>query len=381
MFDAYYKEELRKAYQKGIHWVNMHSVAKADRMEVRMDITRQIDKALLVSGNVYFTDGEKNNILVKGKAAYRAYCAFMKAHPEENTDQLIDRVGELVNLLVKIELEKIVRFCWTLKEDEYLDIEKIFSVKQYVQELMKHPVTFVIDNAVKNKKLCAIGTQKLYYSTRSGRHFHLADCPYCNGKILCADTEMGHMDRGVKPCTCVIRMRKREIEAALPKYQDAHYMTAFVDESIRLNPGCLIDDTQDNNQNLLSVILCKGKIHHEAQITKGNTVAKLICIARRTPKTTDTAVEAIGTALLKAAASGFDKHLIIYTDNAAAYGTWKKRKELQLLTESFESVKVLRIDRKNNTKADELIRKNDLMLLPRQTMDKVVRLYNTVKNF
>ena len=222
MSDSYYEEELRKAYQKGIKWVKMHAVAKAERMAIRMEITRQIDKALLVSGNVYFTNGEKENILVRGKAAYRSYCAFMKAHPEENTEQLKKRAEELVDLLVKIEIERIVRYSLTLNEDEYLDLEKIFSVKEYVQTLMKHPVTFVIENAVKNKKLGAISTHKIYYSTRRGRRFHLGNCPYCRGKMLCADTEIGHISRGIKACKCVKWVRKKEVEEIAYKAQDRH---------------------------------------------------------------------------------------------------------------------------------------------------------------
>lgn len=380
MSDSYYEEELRKAYQKGIKWVKMHAVAKAERMAIRMEITRQIDKALLVSGNVYFTNGEKENILVSGKAAYRSYCAFMKAHPEENTEQLKKRAEELVDLLVKIEIERIIRYSLTLKEDEYLDLEKIFSVKEYVQTLMKHPVTFVIENAVKNKKLGAINTHKIYYSTRRGKRFHLGDCPYCSGKMLCADTETGYIYRGIKPCKCVKRNQKKNTEEVVGNDHNIHYMTAYVDESLRINPGYLIDNGQDKNQNLLSVILCKGKIPHEAQITKGNTVAQIFCNAVRSSKTTDTTIEAIGTALLKAAAFGFEEHLIIYTDNESACKAWKKRKELLLLASAFKSVRVQSIGRGGNTKADALIRQNDLMLLPRQIMNEVVELYNEQKN-
>ncbi len=241
---------------------------------------------------------------------------------------------------------------------------------------MKHPVTFVIDNAIKNKKLGAIRTNKLYYSTRAGRRFHLESCPYCSRKMLCVDTEISYLDRGIKPCKCVTKIRKKEIEAVVNKTPNTNFMTAYVDESIRFNPGHIIDNAQERNQNLLSVILCKGKILNESQITKGNTVAKLVCIARRTANLTDTTVEAIGIALLNAAAIGFDEHLIIYTDNASACGKWKTKKELQLLAGAFKSVDVIRVDRGKNTKADALIRQNDLMLLPRQTMNKVVGLYN-----
>ncbi len=380
MFEAYYKDELKKAYQKGTKWVKMKAVAKKDRMEVRMDITRQIDKALLVSGNVYFTNGEKENILFKGKAAYKAYCAFMKAHPEENTDQLKERAEDLVNLLVKIENEILINFSRTLKEDEYLDLEKVFSVKQYVQSLMNNPVTLVIENAIKDKRLGAIASHKLFYSTRAGRRFHVEDCPYCSGKMLCADTEMGHLDRGIKPCQCVKRVRTKEIEELVHRDQYTHYMTAYVDESLRSNPGYIIDKEQDKDHNLLSVILCKGKVKKEDLITRGNTVARFVSVASRTANLVDTTLEAIGEALIKAAATGFDEHIIIYTDNRSACEEWKKRKELKLLAGAFKSVSVQSIGRKSNTKADALIRQNDLMLLPRQTMDKVVRLYNNVQN-
>lgn len=381
MLATYYEEELRKAYQKGIKWVNMKAVPKKDCMEVRIDITRQIDKALLVSGNVYFTEGEKDNILYKGKAAYKAYCAFMKAHPEENTEQLKERAEELVDLLVRIENERVMRFYRGLKEDEYLDLEKVFTLKQYVQSLMNHPVTFVIENAIKNKNLGAIGTHKLYYSTRAGKRFHLEDCPYCSGKILCADTETGHIDSGKVPCECIKRMRKKEIEEVTHKDHYMNYMTAYVDESIRANPGYIIDKEQDKDQNLLSVILCKGKIKKEDLVTKGNTVTRFVSVAKRTSNLLDTTLEAIGEALLKAAATGFDEHMIIFTDNKSACEEWKKRKELQLLAGAFKTVRVQSIDRGSNTKADALIRQNDLMLLPRKTMDKVVKLYNKVQSF
>ncbi len=376
MFEEKDEQILRNAYKNARSWVNMKAYPKEQRINVRCELIRQMDKSLVVSKHVYFTENEKSNFIIAGKRSYKAFCAFIKAHPEEITEQLEERATEIVDLLVILELQSLRRYRLFMNANEYLDLEKILSCKQYVREFLNGPVVNVIKTAISNKKFEAVKEWKMVYITKSGIKYHNADCRYLHkGKITCVGPERLYIYSDIKPCKCITDERIRELEAANQREQETKYMTAYVDESIRPNPSYVVDSSQGEMQNLLSIILCKGKIKNEELITKGNTVAQFVNKASSTAKTSDTAIEAIGEVMLKAAATGFYNNLIIFTDNASACSSWKKRKELEALSKAFESVRVTYVNRNRNKKADDLIRKNDVMQLPRTEMKKVVKIY------
>ena len=125
--------------------------------------------------------------------------------------------------------------------------------------------------------------------------------------------------------------------------------------------------------------MCKGKLKKEEQITKGNTIVKSMRIGDKTTKTSSTTIEAIGEVLLRAAAMGFKGHIIIYTDNKGAVTQRRSTAAYDALAKSFYSVNVYRIDRDHNKCADELIRKNDIMLLPKNKMNEVINTYCACK--
>lgn len=375
MFESNDVEVLKRAYGAGIKTVNKLSCPKERYLSERADIIRTIDKALVVSKDIYFTELEKQNILRKCKNALRHYCSFVKGNPDALTDQLLQRKEELLSLIISLEVPGISRFRRNLEDDDYLDLEEIFSKHRYVSELMKDPVVQVLENAVKDTEIRAIKKYKLYYMTRMGNRYHVSNCPCCRGKVLCVDNEFNLVTEGIRPCHCVKKAYERAEYIGLKKELEEKFITAFVDESRKSNPGHKIYADIGEKQNTISVILCRGKLRSEGDITEDNTIGRYIHVTEDTEKLEKTTFEAIGTAMLKASLMGLNKRLLIYTDNQGVCSKWRSCKPLELLSRGFPGVSVKFIKRGKNTVADGLLRQNSILQLPRDKMNDVITAY------
>ena len=375
MFETNDADVLKRAYETGEKTFGKQSYPKERYMSERADIIRTIDKVLVVSRDIYFTELEKQNILRKCKNALRNYCRFVKGNPEALTEQLLQRKEELLSLIISLEVPLITRFRRSLGDDDYLDLEEIFSKHRYTSELVREPITQVLENAVKDKEIRAIKKYKLYYMTRTGNRYHVSNCPCCRGKILCVDNEFNLVTEGIKPCRCVKKAYERAEYIGLKKELEKKYITAFVDESRKSNPGHKIIENLGKKQNTISIILCIGKLRSEGDITERNTIGRYIHVTEDTDKLYKTTFEAIGTAMLKASLMGINKKMIIYTDNQGASSKWRTCKPLELLSRGFPGVSVKFIKREKNTEADGLIRQNSILQLPRDKMNEVITSY------
>ena len=99
--------------------------------------------------------------------------------------------------------------------DLYLDLEEIFAKLRYVSELMKEPITQLLEKAIEDTEISAITKYKLYYMTRTGKRYHDRNCVCCRGKILCVDNEYNLVNESIKPCHCVKRANERAVECLL----------------------------------------------------------------------------------------------------------------------------------------------------------------------
>ncbi len=124
---------------------------------------------------------------------------------------------------------------------------------------MNHPLIKVIEDAIQNTKLGVVKEYRGCYSCKHGRKYHVMGCYYCNEKVVRADYEQNYVIEGFKPCKCVIQAEEEEISKVLAG-RESQYITAFIDESTRSNPGYYIDDDLEKKQNLISVIMCNGKV-------------------------------------------------------------------------------------------------------------------------
>ncbi len=368
------KEDLLFVYRNALGYVNQHSYPKGERAGYRNDLIRRMELWMISANDTGATECEKQKLLAEGKKIYKDYCAFAKGHPEENTEQLMQRVDLIIELLSEIEVKSISLYRINIEENQFLDVHRIFSEKQYVREFLNCSITTVLEHAIANKGLGAIRECHQYYMSDYGKKYHLKECRYCKGRKLNLFSEKQYMELGIGPCNCVIQANEKE-RRILKRKKEHECITAFVDESIRLNPGYQIDNSQDQYQNLIGVVMCKGKIKNEANITKGNTLAQFVRVGDRTPKTGETAMEAIGQVLIKAASMGYRERVLIYTDNQKAATDWRDNIVLGTLANMYESVSVCQIDRNSNKYADGLIRRNDIMVLPKHKMKDIVNFY------
>ncbi|SEL92251.1 hypothetical protein SAMN04487770_1214 [Butyrivibrio sp. ob235] len=376
MFETDDKSVLLDAYNKIASSISKRPVAKDKYMDIRAEIIKRIDKSLLVSRDIYFTELEKQHILKECKSTYKDYCGFINGNPTAKTTQLIERKNALLDLMISFEIQSILRFKNGLGEDLYLDLRSIFSNRKYKARLMKDSVQVILKDAVDDPELSAIKKVQLFYTTRAGKKFHLQGCPYCAGKMLCAEYEYMLIDKRIKPCRCVTKNNEIIKEKKL-KEQEEQYITAFVDESLRDNTGHYFDETLGMKQNVFSILMCKGMLRNEHSVTENGIIGQYIHVAERTEQLQYTTIEAIGTVMLKASLTGFSKNLIIYTDNQGVCNTWRKIPALEFLARSFSTVKIRFIRREKNKLADHLIRDNDIIVISKEKTKKLLEIYSS----
>ena len=369
-----YKAQLKDAYKQTVKFGNKDKCAPSEQTSIRQALTARVDKALLFSRGVYFTEMEKQREVFDCKKIYREYIDFIRGNEEGITSQLECRIDQMLDLLTDIETQGIITAKRQMGKDIYIDLEGLFCNSNYLCDLLKHPASDLVRKAFKDPEVDAVRINRAYFTTRYGKKYHAQGCPRCKGKLLCVTNEYILKRDGTKPCGCVIDYEKSLLEEKR-KHDESRYITAFIDESIRINPGYYFDDGEDRDQNVLSVILCKGQLTKESDITKENTIDRYMSIATRTSDLSETTMEAIGYVLLKGIARDFSGRVIIYTDNSSVCKKWREKDGLRKLSTSFESVKVTYKSRSDNKEADSILRKNSIMQLPKGKMDDIISLY------
>lgn len=375
---------------------------------LRAQFLQQVEKYVLFFNSSKTSIVEKRTLCNKGKMLYQKYCFQLKVNPEVDTTRLAQKMDELLHFIAVCEAEKFQHIRERQVAGDKIDLEQLLAEDKHIRILICKPIDAVVGEVFSNKKYTVVGEDNAaIYMTASGAKYHRKDCPYCKGKTLMKATLLKVENIGLKPCKCIEKesavavqeqqqcsrevenieepmMEKSIAENAVADNETAKvnivkrpvgqkkYVTAFVDESIRVNPWRAMDESISEKQGLYSYIICDGMLTGESLITESNTLYTGVESATEVHGTGDIAIEAIMAVLFRLAVTGYQDNVLIYTDNIGAKDCWFKSAASKHLSKLFASVMVCYIPREANKKADKLGRDRAVMDLPAETMTRVL---------
>ncbi len=375
---------------------------------IRGQLLQQVEKYVLLFNSSKTSIVEKRALCNKGKMLYQNYCFQLKVNPEVDTTRLAKKMDELLHFIAICEAEKFQLIRERQIAGYKIDLEQLFEEDKHIRILIGKPIDIVVREVFSNKKYTVVGEDNAaVYMTASGAKYHRKDCPYCKGKTLMKATLLKVENIGLKPCKCIERasaiavqdpcqclkgdenieeprLEKTIVENAVTEDEtkkvsivkrpvvQKKYVTAFVDESIRINPWRAMDESIPEKQGLYSYIICDGMLTGESLITGSNTLYTGVKEVTEVRGTGDVAIEAIMAVLFRLAVTGYQDNVLIYTDNIGAKDYWNKSAASKHLSKLFSSVMVCYIPREANRKADKLGRERAVMDLPAETMTRVV---------
>ena len=368
---------------------------------LRAQLLQQVEKYVLLFSSSKTSIVEKRALCNKGKMLYQKYCFQLKVNPEVDTTRLVKKMDELLHFIAVCEAEKFQHIRERQAAGEKIDLEHLLAEDKHIRILICKPIDTAVDEIFSNRKYTVVGEDNAaVYMTASGAKYHRKDCPYCKGKNLMKTTLLKVENVGLKPCKCIEKesvatetvaenitteIAPPEIIAEETKTEEPaqisivkhpvgqkKYVTAFVDESIRINPWRAMDESIPEKQGLYSYIICDGMLTGEALITESNTLYTGVKEVTRVRGTGDVAIEAVQAVLFQLAAIGYQDNVLIYTDNIEAKDYWHKSSTSKHLSKLFSSVMVCYIPREANRKADKLGRERAVMDLPAETMTRIL---------
>lgn len=364
---------------------------------LRAQFLQQVEKYVLLFSSSKTSIVEKRALCNKGKMLYQKYCFQLKVNPEVDTTRLAKKMDELLHFIAACEAERFQPIRERQVAGEKIDLEQLLAEDKHIRILICKPIDTAVDEIFSNKKYTVVGEDNAaVYMTASGAKYHRKDCPYCKGKNLMKTTLLKVENVGLQPCKCI---KKESVVAEnittenVPlgimteetKTEDPaqisiikrpvgqkKYVTAFVDESIRINPWRTMDESIPEKQGFYSYIICDGMLTGELLITENNTLYTGVKEVTEVRGTGDVAIEAILAVLFQLAATGYRDNVLIYTDNMGAKDCWYKSSASKHLSKLFSSVMVCYIPREANRKADKLGRERAIMDLPAETMTRIL---------
>lgn len=368
---------------------------------LRGQMLQQVEKYVLFFNSSKTSVVEKRALCNKGKMLYQRYCFQLKVNPEVDTTRLAQKMDELLHFIAACEADKLQLIREREVSGDKIDLEQLFAEDKHIRILLCKPIDTAVNEIFSNKKYTVVGEDNAaVYMTASGAKYHRKDCPYCKGKNLMKATMLKVENIGLKPCKCIekesvttesltesiatekvpLEMIVEEAKTEGPsqisiiKRPVGHkkYVTAFVDESVRINPWRAMDESIPEKQGLYSYIICDGMLTGEALITESNTLYTSVKDVAEVRGTGDVAIEAIMAVLFRLTATGYQDNVLIYTDNIGAKDCWYKSAASKHLSKLFSSVMVCYIPREANRKADKLGRERAVMELPAETMTRVL---------
>ncbi len=343
-------------------------------ISLRAQILQQVEKNVLLFGSSKTSMVEKRALCNKGKMLYQKYCFQMKVNPEVDTTRLAKKMDELLHFVAVCEAEKFQHVRERQVAGEKIDLEQLLAEDRNIRILICKPIDIAVDEIYTNKKYSVVGEDNAaVYMTASGAKYHRKDCPYCKGKNLMKATLLKVENVGLKPCKCIkeefVATKMDNVKHPIGQKK---YVTAFVDESIRINPWRAMDESIPKEQGLYSYIICDGMLTGEMLITESNTLYTGVKEVTKVRGIEDVAIEAIQTVLFQLASTGYQDNVLIYTDNIGAKDYWYKSSASKHLSKLFSSVMVCYIPREANRKADKLGRERAVMNLPAETMTRIL---------
>lgn len=368
---------------------------------LRAQFLQQVEKYVLLFSSSKTSVVEKRALCNKGKMLYQKYCFQLKVNPEVDTTRLSKKMDELLRFIAVCETERFQHIRERQVAGEKIDLEQLFAEDKHIRILICKPIDTAVDEIFSNKKYTVVGEDNAaVYMTASGAKYHRKDCPYCKGKNLMKTTLLKVENVGLKPCKCIEKVSvaaetvaenittesvplgiiAEEAKAEEPAQINIvkrpvgqkKYVTAFVDESIRINPWRAMDESIPEKQGIYSYIICDGMLTGEALITESNTLYTGVKEVAEVRGTGDVAIEAIQAVLFQLVATGYQDNVLIYTDNIGAKDSWHKSSASKHLSKLFSSIMVCYIPREANRKADKLGRERAVMDLPVETMTQVL---------
>ncbi|MBO5623149.1 MAG: hypothetical protein J5959_16145, partial [Butyrivibrio sp.] len=262
------KEIIYLAYLKAYSGIKGKKIDRAKYSQKRMEITQRIDRCMMTC-KYSVSDIDKRRAVLFGKNIYREYCIFVIANPEGKTDQLKERILELVDKISEIEEQEVFLYKYTLEEGSELNLREILKKGIYIKELTLIGITEVIKHAVENKQITAIIRHQLYNVTLTGKLYHKDGCRYCSGKDVIKIDIASEKGKKYKPCSCI---KGKGIQKRILSARKDHKtcLTAFLDESRRDDPIKLIVPGRTDKQNVMSYVICKGYLQGESEIEDKN---------------------------------------------------------------------------------------------------------------
>lgn len=368
---------------------------------LRAQFLQQVEKYVLFFNSSKTSVVEKRALCIKGKMLYQKYCFQLKVNPEVDTTRLAQKMDELLHFIAACEADKLQLIREREVSGDKIDLEQLFAEDKHIRILLCKPIDTAVNEIFSNKKYTVVGEDNAaVYMTASGAKYHRKDCPYCKGKNLMKATMLKVENIGLKPCKCIekesvttetvtesittenvpLGMIVEEAKTEGPSQisiikhpvGQKKYVTAFVDESVRINPWRAMDESIPEKQGLYSYIICDGMLTGEALITESNTLYTGVKNVAEVRGTGDVAIEAIMAVLFRLTATGYQDNVLIYTDNIGAKDCWYKSAASKHLSKLFSSVMVCYIPREANRKADKLGRERAVMELPAETMTRVL---------
>lgn len=289
----------------------------------------------------------------------------IKARNPQAISSIFDiRMKQLMKAMSRHEAKMIENIRLQEPGGKRIDVEEVFSKKQYYNRLGNTLAPVIVRDAVKDVATSVGMANAKVYITETGLKYHMKDCPYCRKRNLMETTKAMAENQKLTSCKCVISQKATD-------EVDHTFVTAFIDESIR--PVKWNEDGNKGNAGSFSYILCWGHLDSEIEITERNIIVKGIDYTHEHTKIERISEAAIGKVMITLAYDyNYEGDVHIYTDNMVAMKNWTSIQQNSKLSKLFNSVTVSYISREFNKEADKIVRQNVFLCIPATTYSEVV---------
>lgn len=409
------KKVLRNAYRK------YETCCKCKRpnknklpMEIRTEISTSADNVIRFLSNPLYLESLKSTALQNAKVTYGRYCRVKKYDPSYISHWLEEKMNTLLDLMVDQDAREIHYVRAGIKGSEGVSLQPYFSDTQRIRSICLTTFLTTVEEYLsartgkvsKIKSLKSLDNiagsipdefhareliiksdkeselERRVWITYNGKKYHRSNCPFCKGRTVLATSYTYAVSSGRTPCKCeeaTDRFKAREFLALDEKETVSEsVMTAFVDESLRINPWYKYDASLNRNQMSYSYIVCKGWLNSEDDISPKNILYKnaALCEYQSTKMEEGTEEGILRVLMFLAFEKDFHNNVIIYTDNRSTVSRWRKHALNRGLSDQFDSIRVAFVPRTKNTKADAVGRERAFLDVPAPLMEQADKWIN-----
>ena len=325
-------------------------VAEADTFEPIKNIENRISSA--------YCKGRELSICLSNQFPKKGYVieakqlivlmAILKKHSKvkASVKMMNDSIDDLIPLISKHEAVRLKDARQKSEFTDQIDLITLFKDIKGRKVLINKLAHKAFLERINGTQV-SLGTNNTdVYITKKGKRFHLKDCPFCRGKELYKCSKNISDLMGKTACKC--------FSLSLSQIEDTYdHVTVFIDESVHKTP------IEGNDVGNYSYIICKGFLPNELFIEDDIILGKGVDMIQNPcdiiKPTHNAILKVLITLLIE---YNFEDNITIYSDNQAAVISWLNDPYAQKLAYYFKSVTVYHIPRKQNKKADALLRKN-----------------------